>query len=117
MKTRILLKFHRFFLSLLSSPSIEVQVAARVSSRDLRRNLGSNISLISAVTGLNLWTAKRGDVKARLIEQERVNVDDKDTWRVHYLEKLLESRIEAYYDGNEEWKDCLSKLINSLVQN
>ena len=117
MKTRILLKFHRFFLSLLSSPSIEIQVAARFSSRDLRQNLGSNVSLISSITGLNTWTASRGEIKERLLEHERVDISYEDTWRVQYLKQLLENRIQAYYDGNEEQKDHFSILINSLVQN
>ena len=117
MKTRIMLKFHRFFLSLLTSPSIEVQVAARVSSRDLRRTLGSNVSLLSSLTGLNSWTARREDIKERLINDEKAKVDREDVWRVDYLNKLLETRIQAHYDGYEDTKDNLTKLINSLVQN
>ena len=92
-------------------------MAARVSSRDLRRTLGSNVSLLSSLTGLNSWTARREDIKERLMNDEQAKVDREDVWRVDYLNKLLETRIQAHYDGYEDTKDNLTKLINSLVQN
>ena len=39
----LLSKYHGFFLSLLESPSDEVQIIARLAARDLRSHLGSNL--------------------------------------------------------------------------
>ena len=42
-------------------------------------------------------------------------VPDRDRWRVSYLEKLLEERGQAYYEGRDH--EHLTVLIDSLCIN
>ena len=47
--------------------------------------------------------------------REQTEVPDVDKWRVGYLAILLKQRMAAYYSADEEEKDRLSMLINSLA--
>ena len=44
---QLLSRFHKFFHSLLDSPSKEIQIVAQLSARNLRSILGRNLSLVS----------------------------------------------------------------------
>ena len=47
-------------------------------------------------------------------EREAVPVPPQDAWRVPYLRKLLEQRIQHYYSGDKEKEDRVQTLIDSL---
>ena len=113
----LLSRFHNFFRSLLVSPSREVQVMARLSSRDIRSNIGSNLSLIIEKTGLDPWEASNVIIKQSLTAAETILPPEGEEWRVRYLPKLLSARLEAFYEGNQEEETRLTDLINSLVTN
>ena len=51
LQASLLSRFHGFFRSLLESPSHEVSVVARLSARDARSNLGSNLGLLAERRG------------------------------------------------------------------
>ena len=52
MKASLLSKFIGFFHSLITSPSNEVMVVAMLAARDLRSDLGKNLSMVRETTGL-----------------------------------------------------------------
>ena len=58
MKAGLLSKFVGFFRSLITSPSSEVMVVAMLAARDVRSNLGKNLSLVRETTGLDPWVAR-----------------------------------------------------------
>ena len=117
LQSRIFSIFRGFFQSLLSSPSVEVQTAARISARDVRTNLGSNIKLVESITGSSLWTSSKGHLMEALREMERQEVPDVDHWRVGLLTKLLQQRLTAYYGADDENVKRLQDMIDSLVIN
>ena len=106
-----------FFRGLLASPSKEVTVAALLAARDLRSNLGSNLALVRAVSGLDPWVAGRAHLQAALEAADRVPVPQQDAWRAPYLEKLLRARLQAYYSADTVEEKRLQELISSLVKN
>ena len=97
LKVQILCKFRGFFRSLLDSPSREVAVVAKLAARDLRSSLVTNLALLQREAGLDLWVVSPGHLQAALLAKERVEVPDRDKWRVPYLERLLAERLQAYY--------------------
>ena len=103
--------------SLTSGFLVNYGIMARLSSRDIRSNIGSNLSLIAEKTGLDPWEADNLAVKQRLTAAETVSPPEEDEWRVYYLPKLLSARLEAFYQGNQEEEAMLTDLINSLVTN
>ena len=106
-----------FFRSLLDSPSSEVAVVARLAARDLCSSVGTNLALLQRETGLDPWVVGPGHLQAALLAKERVEVPDRDKWRVPYLERLLAERLQAYYIADTLAEEQLTVLINSLVVN
>ena len=119
MKARVLTRFFGFFESLLDSNSIEVQVTARLSARDKRKTLGSNLDVLKCLTDIDPWSSNKSLIRQRMIEikRSRTNDVDGDAWRVTYLSKLLERRTIAYHNNNREEEQYVQSLIDSLVVN
>ena len=84
--------------------------------RDLRTTTGRNLRLIAEESGLNPWISSSSQVKKALSEQVS-DIPEEDTWRIPYLELLLEQRQVAHYGGYEDEESRLSELINSLCIN
>ena len=106
-----------FFRGLLASPSHEVVVAALPAARDLRSSLSANLALVRAETGLDPWTAGRGELQDALEAAHRATVPQQDGWRVPYLGKLLAARLQAHYVVDSEEEQRLQGLIDALVVN
>ena len=117
MKAGLLSKFVGFFRSLITSPSSEVMVVAMLAARDVRSNLGKNLSLVRETTGLDPWVARPGQLRAALNLSDRREVPEMDLYRVPLLQKLLGQRLQAHYMTNVEEEERLTALINSLVVN
>ena len=117
MRTKVLSRFHGFFLGLLQSPSREIQTAARISARDIRRNLGANVRLLYDTTGVDPWDESPNTVKRLIREKEMVHVDEDDLWRLSYLRRLLSERTVAHYQHEQDKEESLQSLIDSLVIN
>ena len=117
LRVQLLLRFRKFFRSLLSSPSREVAIVALLESRDLRSAVGSNLRLIEEETGLNPWQCSPGQLKMTSLENSKVEIQKQDEWRVPYLTKLLEKRLSARYRGSTEEEEEIQSLINSLCIN
>ena len=101
----------------MDSPSHEVAVVATLAARDIRSNLGANLSLIKRETGLDPWVVGPGHLKDALQRAEIADVPESDSWRLPYLQQLLSQKMESYYRGDQEEEERLGDLINSLVIN
>ena len=118
LRVNLLLRFRTFFWSLLTSPSLEIQVAALLAARDMRSSIGSNLALIRQESGgLDPWTVSPGQLKAALVRAEEVAVPLEDAWRVSYLYRLLTERLQHFYSGGKQEEDRVRRLIDSLVLN
>ena len=117
MRARVITGFLGFFQSLLTGPSMEVSIAARLASRDVRSNIGSNIAMIREETGLDPWHVEKHVLKSILMIKERDIPPEEDKWRAPYLARLLDERLFQHYQSNKEEESRLSDLINSLVIN
>ena len=98
-------RFVKFFGRLRKSISREVQVVADIVGRCARLNTGSNLHRIQIETGLDPWVVPHWMIMYKI---KRAATKPEDAYRVQYLRKLLEARLDA--KENEE----LNSLINSL---
>ena len=114
LRSELLLRFRNFFRRLLCSPSPEVVIAALLGARDIRTTVGANLQLLKEETGLDTWQASPGEIRRKLKEKSEVKVPDQDMWRIPYLRKLLQARLEASYKGQEEKVEELTNRVNSL---
>ena len=117
LEASLLLRFHGFFKGLLASPSHEVAVVALLAARDRRSTLGSNLTHLREMTGLNPWTVGRSQLKTALELALRREVPVQDLWRPQLLQKLLSARSEAHYSVDLVEEERIATLINSLVSN
>ena len=90
---------------------------SRILARDVQSVTGKTLKLISDASGLNLWTASKGRLKAAFIAGDAVEIPQQDRWRLPYLYSLLSQRREAHNQALEEHEDRLTELIDSLVGN
>ena len=116
-KVDILLRYVKFFHSLRSSASHEVQVLCRYLARDVQSVTGKNLQLVKGISNLDPWTCSHGKLKAALITAEMVEVPQQDRWRLPYLCSLLAQRREAHGSAMEADEKRLDELIESLVTN
>ena len=114
----ILGRYVGFYQSLLSSPSKEVIILARVVAKDIRSTTARNLRLVEEETGGLSWSTSTRRIKERLMEREPV-VPRGELWRIKYLGKLLEKRDTLIYQGLEESDqvELLQSLIDSLCTN
>ena len=99
-------------LSLSIQQCPEVQVSARLSARDIRSTVGSNLATLQKESGvLDPWTSSPGQLKAALLRSEAVQVPLQDAWRVPYLSHLLGARLKCYYSGDLKDEKKLMSLI------
>ena len=117
LRVNLLMRFRGFFRSLLTSPSPEVQVAALLAARDRRSSVGSNLVLLGEETGLDPWTCSWAQLRAGLLQAEEVPVPVEDAWRIPYVRRLLEERLQHYYRGNTEEEQRVQGLLDSIVLN
>ena len=96
LQVNLLLRFRGFFRSLLTSPSPEVQVAALLAARDRRSSVGSNLALLAEETGLDPWICSWAHLRAGLLQAEVVPIPVEDLWRIPYVWRLLEERLQHF---------------------
>ena len=113
----LMTKFHKFYHSLIASPSTEVQVLSILSSRDIRSNLGSNLAHLKNETSIEPRDFGTKRIKEELMTNYVRNVPEDYIWRVKYLDKLISARNSAYYLGETQEYDEINTLIHSLVIN
>ena len=115
LRVDLLVRYRKFFRSLLTSPSPEVQVAALLAARDLRSSAGSNLALLQEETGLDPWTCSVGQLRSALLQAEEVPVPAADAWCVPYMRRLLQERLHHFYSGDKEQEQRVQGLLDSLV--
>ena len=71
-------------------------MVAPLAARDLQSNVGSNLSLIRDITGLDPWGKTANTMKARLRQGLVLLVSDHDRWKVSYLDKLLSTETRNF---------------------
>ena len=114
-KTDVLLRYSKFFQSLRSSTSKEVATMANLVSRDVQTTTGANLRLIKRETGLSAWSTGQDKLKDALVRHEIAPVEEREKWRIPFLNKLLIQKQELFYLGEDI--DNISELINSLCIN
>ena len=90
---------------------------ANLLARDMRSVTGSNVQLVMATSGCDLWSDSPDKVRTSLLENEAVTVENSEKWRIPYLGTLLEHRQEWQYLGSEEEVEKIQKLVDSLCVN
>jgi hypothetical protein len=116
-RAEVMARFAGFFTGLRNSPSAEVRTVALLCARDLRTTTGSNIRLVEEASGLSVWSSTTRQVRKAIKEKETVAVPLEDSWRVPYLRKLLEQRLQHHYRADKENEDKVQTLIDSLCVN
>ena len=116
-KVDIMTRYQKFFTSLRSSASYEVQVLSRLLARDIQSVTGKNLTLLKELSNLNPWVTKQCQLRNALIAAEMVEVPLVDQWRLSYLLSLLSQKTQAHSLVLEEQESRLEELINSLVRN
>ena len=113
-KTDILANYVKFFRSLRESPSREVLVLSHIVARDVRTTTGNSLQLLREMTGLDPWSCLGHQVK-KVLGEKVTEVPQQDSWRLLYLQKLLEQRGEMYYRMEDTTQ--LTELIDSICLN
>ena len=113
-KTDIISKYVKFFLSLRESPSMEVSVLSLIVARDVRTTTGNNLQLLREMTGLDPWSCLGHQVK-KVLGEKLAEMPQQDSWRLLYLQKLLEQRGEMYYRMEDTTQ--LTELIDAICLN
>ena len=114
-RREILGRYHAFFRGLLSSTSREVNILARIASKDIRSTTARNLRLLEEETGGMTWSNSKHKIPEWLL-QGVPGAPEADEWRITYLGKLLEQRDIMKYQGLEESEPAqlVQSLINSL---
>ena len=87
---------------------------SRLSARDVRSNLGSNLSHIKRESQLDPWLFGGQRLKDELCVFHHVPVPETDTWRIGYMAKLQCERLLNHFNGCDK-DDHLDALIHSLA--
>ena len=108
-KQQLVGRFIKFFKRIRESLSLEVQIVANVVGRCVRSTTGSNLRRIHLETGLDPWVEPYWKVRNKIM---KAVIKSEDGYRVQYLKKLLQSRLDARAQAQDT--DELDLLINSL---
>ena len=110
----LLSRWPKFFRSLLTGPSPEVAILARVAASDARSTTAANNRLINTSTGLDARTATGHSVRAALRQRESVLTDDQMS-AAAILGQALEDRHHLHLLG--ECSEDLDSLITNICEN
>ena len=90
-KTELMARFVNFFNSLVNSPSLEVQMMARMVRTNTRSTTARNLHLIQNESGLDSTNFTANDVRSSV---PRRPVPENQLWRISLLPKYLVQRKE-----------------------
>ena len=110
-RSSVLARFCKFFVSLRSSSSLALRVMATISANDIRSVTGSNLFNIEKETQLDPRRDKMSKVKTTILSSI-ADVPRQDSWRVPCLKKFLAQKylLVAQHQDTDE----IDKLIQSL---
>ena len=89
-------------MNLLDSDSDEVRLVSRLAARDLRSNLGRNLNYLRIETGLDPWQFGTKRLRQELMRHHASEVPPCDEWCIKYAYKLINQRLTAFYNGDED---------------
>ena len=102
-------RYVNFVHGLLKSLSPEVKTVASMVARCARSTTGKNFMNIERETGLDPWRSKAWMVREQI---QKTEVPTGDGWRVQYLAKLLQARMEM--ETKCQNVEQINLLIDSL---
>ena len=102
----------KFYQSLLSGPSPEVEIVARIAAADVRSSTADNNRFISETTGLRADTARPRTVQAELRRRDQ-QMTGEELIKAGELGRLLELR--ANLNRKAEDTTNITKEINNLA--
>ena len=110
LRNQVLSRYPGFYRKLLSSPSREVSVLARMVSSDPRSSTCSNLKYLEELTGL---------AKPQFFSSERVKlalpvkkVPEAEQWRTGLMDKLMATRKDKYLAVSDSKRICA--MVDSL---
>ena len=111
-KQQLVGRYVNFVKQLLNSSSPEVCVVANIVGRCARSTTGRNLLNIERETQLDPWTSESWMVRSAVPRSE---VPAMQGWRVQYLGKLLDARLEmeAKCEDTEEITTLIDDLCRS----
>ena len=102
---------------LRNSSSKEVAILTNTVARDVRSTTGRNLNLIASLTSCDPFVVGSNEIRSKLVEAERIEVEEVNKWRIGYLNILLKQWQELRYAGLEEEEETVKELISSLCIN
>ena len=78
---------------------------------------GSKIRMVEEASKLSMWSSTTGQVRSAVRQSQLVPVQPEDYWRLPYLKKLLDQRLQYNYSGGMEEEINIQSLIDSLSIN
>ena len=108
-KQQLVGRFINFVRRLMNSSSPEVCVVANMVARCARSTTGKNLKNIERETGMDPWTNQSWSVQQAI---QRREVPGGEGWRIQYLAKLLNARLEM--EAESEDLEEINDIINSL---
>ena len=110
LKTKVLCRSPGFFRKLVTSPSKEVRMLARMIASDPRLTTSKNLSYLKEKTGLEEPESFRSwRVKSELPVQQ---VPEHEKWRLGLLAKLLGIRQIKYMEVHDS--KCITAKTDSI---
>ena len=109
-RSQIISRYVKFFQTLLSFPSKEVAVIARVAGGDAGSNTGRNIKNIRLETKLNPVTCPVYKIKEFLFRPAQV--PENDVWRLPLLFQYVNTRNDQVNDWSST--EYMDNLIDCL---
>ena len=65
-------------------------------------------------SGLSIWSSTTAQVRLAVKQNKLVPVPPADMWRLPYLRRLLEQRLQHHYSGEIQEETRIQALIDSL---
>ena len=118
-KRDIICRYAGFVKGLMSSPSREVTIMARLVVKDVRTTTAKNIKVLEREAGGLSWGSTTREIRKELFKKVE-DIPVTDQWRLPYLTKLLEQRDVMTYNGEGEESEELTRvkeLLDSLCIN
>ena len=108
-KQQLVGRYINFVRNLMNSSSPEVCVVSSMVSRCARSTTGKNLKNIEIETGMDPWTDQSWRIQEEI---QRREVPKGEEWRIQYLTKLLDARLEMK-DKCQELEE-INSIIDSL---
>ena len=90
---------------------------ANLAGRAIRSTTGSNLAYLQECSGLDPWVFGSARLKEEILKKETVEIPPLAEWRISYLRNLLEQREMLHYMGDNDGKESVTILVNSLCIN